>query len=210
MNALDAQLDAFQDAIRAHLAEGNGSRVVNRLLEIYMSPTNKRNITLCIQTEGATLIKVDYGMPVPESASRLFLPTQSAAAPLPSSHIHISDHVGTQNFRVACGITHPTWADEKGRLTNLMMNSTTSPAARRGIAHVLRYWRIMEDRILAALVGTGVDVYNQGEFKMQWSSSQRARTRSSNRPTPRRSSTRRRSTSSSRRSTMSRRGSNQN
>jgi hypothetical protein len=180
--------------------EADPNRTHNRLLGMFMDRNNKRNLTLCIQTVGSNLLRVKYGMPVPEAASRMFLPVGEAARVLPPTHYEFTAHPGQANFALACDIQDPDWDAELNRLMDVRdANQDGSPLRQRAM-NILRYWYIMRRKVVQALQAAGVVANQQGAFHMSSSASESAssghRNSSNRRTVTRRSSSARRSSGS--------------
>jgi hypothetical protein len=149
-------LDEFSEQLLQHLPNGMEPNVDNRLVDIRMSRTNKRNIKIYIQTRGSHILEITYGMPVPAAASRVFQPSVATIAP---TQLQFADHAirrgynHIQNLR----ITDPLWDDEIDRLNQAQYDHPVGSAPRKQIANILRYWRLMKGRIMSALANGGVD-----------------------------------------------------
>ena len=139
---------------------------------------NKRDITICIQTAGPTVLRLRYGMPVPAEASPLF---QGAGALLEPTHTQFSEHAVArgQSHMAVCGVVgQPTWTSEVERLTALREDNRNpvaideTPLGRqlrlkrfRAANNVLLFWSEMRPAIMEALMAAGVDVYSQNGFQ---------------------------------------------
>jgi hypothetical protein len=171
---LTSYLEDFTREVRSRLTpEEPGTQILNRLLGIHMAP-NKRDITICIQTVGSSVLRIRYGMPAPREASPLFLGAGARPALLDATHIQFQESPVPrgQNPLAVCGIMGlPTWEQETARLT-AMREADRHPVAVdetpyggvlrrkrfRTANNILLYWGIMHPRVLDALERAGVDI----------------------------------------------------
>jgi hypothetical protein len=194
-------MSALSDALLQNLPDGTAPNVENRLVGIHMSPTNKRNITIYVQTSGSNVLEVKYGLPVAPMASRIFLPSQEPHR-IPSTHTQFMDHPIRRGYNhiQALRITDPLWDEEIDRLTQAQFDYPDGSHARKTIANILQYWRTMKRHIMLALANGGVDTRGQQVFERfsPSSSNRSASRRRSSSQTRRRSQTRSRSSSQTR------------
>jgi hypothetical protein len=175
---LRTYLARLTEDVRRRLPEEDpGSHVVNRLIGIHIA-TNKRDITVCIQTAGPTLLRLRYGMPVPAGASPIFHGAGELLAP---THTQFSEHTVArgQSHMAVCGVVgQPTWTSEVERVIAFREDNRNpvavdeTPMGRqlrlkrfRGANKVLLYWSEMRPAIMEALMAAGVDVYSQNVFQ---------------------------------------------
>jgi hypothetical protein len=194
-------MSALSDALLMHIPDGTAPNVENRLVGIHMSPTNKRNITIYVQTHGSNVLEVKYGLPVAPMASRIFLPSQEPHR-IPSTHTLFLDHSVRRGYNhiQELRITDPLWDEEVDRLTQAQFDYPVGSHARKTIANILQYWRTMKRHIMLALANGGIDIRGQQVFERfspsssnrsasrRRRSSSQARRRSSQGTTPRQSS----------------------
>jgi hypothetical protein len=173
-------LDEFSSRLLQSLPNGMEPNVDNRLVDIRVSPINKRLITIYIQTQGTRLLKVTYGMPVPESYSRLF---RAVAETIPPLQLEFSNHTIRRGYDHIqdLRITEPLWDDEADRLNQVQYDYPAGSAPRKQIANLLRYWRHMKGRIMLALANGGVDTQGERVYQPVLPSSNRRSSRRSSR-----------------------------